>query len=244
MGNKTWKKIETSDGFRRVKLRLKQIIGKEPKFTVDVKLNLKSCAGWDLVSELIKPDDVVYSFGICDDIDFELELIRSNMTTVFAFDPTPFSVDWIGQQDLPAAFHFYPWAASGTDGEFFLYPRVNKKGEKSIGMYTFHSHEESRNDGIRVKAYTVSSAAEKLNHQSIDVLKMDVEGAEYDVLDGLVKSELRPKMILVEFHHRFKGVGKQKTIDIVNALRSAGYLIASISVTGREFCFVHGSVAV
>jgi len=39
---------------------------------------------------------------------------------------------------------------------------------------------------------------------------MDIEGAEYEVIDDLIASGIRPKQILVEFHHRFKNVGVKK----------------------------------
>lgn len=107
-------------------------------------------------------------------------------------------------------------------------------------MFTFHQQEESRSDGVKVEAFSVPSMADKLNTR-IDILKMDIEGAEYDVIDNLIDSALRPKMLLIEFHHRFKGIGKQKTYSSIEKLRQNDYLIASISVTGREFCLINKS---
>jgi len=123
---------------------------------------------------------------------------------------------------------------------FFLYPRISNKGERSRTMFTFHQQEESRSDGVKVEAFSVPSMADKLNTR-IDILKMDIEGAEYDVIDNLIDSALRPKMLLIEFHHRFKGIGKQKTYSSIEKLRQNDYLIASISVTGREFCLINKS---
>jgi len=42
----------------------------------------------------------------------------------------------------------------------------------------------------------------------------------------------------VEFHHRFPGVGKQRTADSIEQLRRLGYQIFDISETGREIGFV------
>jgi len=58
------------------------------------------------------------------------------------------------------------------------------------------------------------------------------------VLDGLLDSDLRPDQLLVEFHHRFEGMDKALTVDMIERLRSAGYALSHISVTGREFSFV------
>lgn len=236
---KLWKKIEQSDSFRYAKLKCKQLIGKEPKFKLDTRLAIESYPGWVIVPELIKQDDIVYAIGICDDIGFELAIIARQKVQVFAFDPTPYSVEWIKKQTLPAEFNFNPWAVSDKDGTFYFYPRIKRDGKKSKVMYTFHQQVEARDDGISVEAWTIESMAKKLGHEKIDLLKIDVEGAEYDVIDSIVASALRPKLLLIEFHHRFKGIGKDKTINAVKTLRAAGYLIVNISATGREIAFVH-----
>ncbi len=239
MGSKVWKKFEQSDGFRRLKLKFKQIVGKEPNLKIDIQLNTQKYPSWTVVADLINENDIVYSIGICDDIAFDLEIIEQENVQLFAFDPTPYSVDWINKQTLPSEFQFFPWAVSDKNGTFFFYPRVKKNGKTSDIMYTFHKQEEQRDDGINVDAFTLESIAKKLGHQKIDVLKMDIEGAEYDVLENMLSTSMRPKLLLIEFHHRFKGIGKDKTIHIVRFLREEGYLVVDISATGREICFVH-----
>ncbi|MCF6318388.1 MAG: FkbM family methyltransferase, partial [Proteobacteria bacterium] len=82
------------------------------------------------------------------------------------------------------------------------------------------------------------SIMKKLNHNHIDIMKMDIEGAEYGVLKNLLQSSIRPRILMLEYHHRFKGIGKKKTIDSVNALKRAGYLLVYISPAGREMCFL------
>lgn len=239
MASKGWKKFEQSDGFRKIKLKLKQLIGKEPKLKVDINLATQNYSGWEVVPDMINENDIVYSIGICDDIRFEVDIIEKNKVLVFAFDPTPYSVQWIEKQTLPSSLQFFPWAVSDKDGKFFLYPRIKKNGKTSDVMFSFHKQEEERSDGVSVDAYKIESMLQKLGHKNIDILKMDVEGAEYDVIDNMLSSSLRPKLLLVEFHHRFKGIGKDKTIAAVNSLHKAGYLIVNISVTGREVSFVH-----
>jgi len=57
-----------------------------------------------------------------------------------------------------------------------------------------------------------------LKHSKIDLLKMDIEGAEYSVLKDMESVNIRPKQLLIEFHHRFPNVGigeTKKAIRIV-----------------------------
>ncbi|MDX1509174.1 MAG: FkbM family methyltransferase, partial [Woeseiaceae bacterium] len=94
--------------------------------------------------------------------------------------------------------------------------------------------------GIEVPCYTVATIAEKLGHSRIDILKLDIEGAEYDVLDGLLQSDVRPTQLLVEFHHRFFENGLQRTADIIERLRDAGYKIMAVRAeSGREIGFLY-----
>lgn len=78
----------------------------------------------------------------------------------------------------------------------------------------------------------------KLGHHSIDIFKIDIEGAEYGVLSSLLASSLRPAQILVEFHHRFPGMTKSMTVNAIRNLRDAGYRIFHITNTGSEMSFI------
>ena len=79
---------------------------------------------------------------------------------------------------------------------------------------------------------------EELGHNHIDLLKMDIEGAEYEVLDEILRHELPVRQILVEFHHRFPGIGIGRTLDTVKRLRDAGYKLFHVSPWCEEFAFL------
>ncbi len=79
----------------------------------------------------------------------------------------------------------------------------------------------------------------ELNHTKIDILKMDIEGSEYDVLNDILNANVEIKQILVEFHHRFEKIGLQKTRDAIKALNQKGYQIAAISDSREEYTFIN-----
>jgi hypothetical protein len=105
-------------------------------------------------------------------------------------------------------------------------------------MWTAGSEAGDSEDFIDAPAFTINTMMQKLGHSHVDMLKIDVEGAEYLILDGLKTTTKLPKQLLVEYHHRFPGVGKQRTADSISSLRELGYKIFGISETGREVCFI------
>ena len=230
--------MKSQPWFWPVKLFLKRISGKELWLKPEVDYELRKSDSWKYIPELIGTDSIVYSLGVGDLINFDLDLIDQHGVTVHAFDPTPFAEEWVAAQSLPANFVFHPWAAAGSDGSLRLYRRVSTTGKRSKVMWTADDNAGDAGDFIDAPAYTVKTIMEKLGHESVDILKMDIEGAEYDILDGLGECETLPKQLLVEYHHRFPGIGKRRTAESIAKLRGLGYRIFGISETGREVCFV------
>jgi hypothetical protein len=100
-------------------------------------------------------------------------------------------------------------------------------------MFTMIAEDACREDAIEVPAFCLSSIATRLGHARIDLLKMDIEGAEYEVLEELLASPIKPNQLLIEFHHRFPTIGLEKTADMIRRLQMAGYKIFAISETGQ-----------
>ncbi len=234
-----WKRFETSPGYQRVKTSLKRLIGTELCLRVELQVETIKSGGWCFTAQGLDQDSIVYSLGVGDDIAFDLSIIEGFGAEVHAFDPTPSSIEMLSSADLPTRFHFHPWAITAEDGALKFYPRVKKDGSQSTVMFTMIAEDASSENAIEVPAYCLSSVASRLGHSRIDLLKMDIEGAEYEVLEGLLASPIKLGQLLVEFHHRFPAIGLEKTADMIKLLRKAGYKIFPVSVTGREVSFLH-----
>ncbi|NNJ64035.1 MAG: FkbM family methyltransferase [Xanthomonadales bacterium] len=217
---------------------MKRLIGREPRIRTDLDLPMLKLGEWRVFTGLLRPGGIVYSLGVGEDIEFDRALIEHYRMEIYAFDPTPNSVDWLSRRALPPGFHFHPWAVADRDGVLYLFPRRKRDGSLSSTMFTLVEDCEGRTDGVEVPARTLDTIVRELGHIRIDVLKMDIEGAEYGVLEGLLASTLRPSQLLVEFHHRHAGLDPSQTVATVANLREAGYALADISSTGREFTFL------
>ncbi|MFQ5609619.1 MAG: FkbM family methyltransferase [Woeseiaceae bacterium] len=240
MAIQAWKRFEKTDSWQRVKTRVKRLVGKELRLEPEVDVPITRSGGWEYDATRLDEFSIVYSVGVGDDIVFDLAVIKECDSNVYAFDPTPGSQDFVDIQDPPAKFSFYAWGVAAQDGSLALYPRVRKSGELSEVMYTMVPDESSENNAIEVPCYTIASIAGKLGHSRIDLLKLDIEGAEYEVLDGLLASPIRPTQLLVEFHHRFFENGLERTAENIDRLQDAGYKIMSVRAeSGREIGFLY-----
>lgn len=190
--------------------------------------------GYFLDSSLIVPNAAVYSLGVGEDISFDLALIEQLGLTIHAFDPTPKVKKWLASQALPQQFHFHDVGIADFDGDavFYLPPRPD---------YISHSLIRARQysqDSIRVPMIRLGTAMRQLGHPRIDVLKMDIEGAEYGVIENIVQDRIPVGQILVEFHHRLSSMGTNKTKQALSLLENYGMRIGHVCPRMEVFTLV------
>jgi FkbM family methyltransferase len=190
-------------------------------------------AQWCICPDGLSASSVVYSFGVGQDVSFELELIRQFRVRVHAFDPTPKSIEWLGQQSLPENFVFHDYGIADHDGICVLLPPANP-------AHVSHTivNRNTPGSAIEVPVRRLASIMKSLGHSKIDLLKMDVEGTEYGVIEDLLNAGIAVGQLLVEFHHRWPEVGIGPTVEATKKLNRAGYLIFSVAPGGEEYGFL------
>ena len=193
-----------------------------------------SRASWRVCTERLSSNSVVYSMGVGEEVSFELELIRKVGMKVYAFDPTPRAIEWVGCQSLPEHFVFHPYGVADYDGVCDFRPPDNP-------LYVSHTMlpRKCTKPPIRVPVCRLVTIMKTLGHSRVHMLKMDIEGAEYNVLDDVIRSGIRIDQLLVEFHHRWPEVGIDKTRRMIQNLNLAGYKVFSVSASGEEYGFLY-----
>ena len=194
--------------------------------------------GWAVVRSTLNKSSVVYSFGVGDDVTFDLALIKDYGLKVHGFDPTPKSIEWVKTQQSPGPVYFSRIRDLRFDGSVLFFPPENPQHIS----YSILRKSVSGGQPIKVLMKRLPTILKELGHDRIDLLKLDIEGAEFRVIDDMAKTAIRPKQILIEFHHRFKGVGKKRLREAVRTLREIGYHIFSVSENDEDYGFVHSSV--
>ena len=182
--------------------------------------------GWTICPDDIDESSVVYSFGVGEDITFDLSMIERFGAEVFAFDPTPRSKEYIENFDLPRQLHFFDYGIYDCDASIPLYPPKNPK------YVDFSIIPKTRiSDSIDLPMKRLRTIVDELGHEKIDILKMNIEAAEYKVIPDiaeLIGEGFRIDQILIEFHHhRFKELEFSDTQEMLSILNGLGYRIFS-----------------
>jgi FkbM family methyltransferase len=183
--------------------------------------------GWRMVIDGLGQDTIVYSFGVGDNIAWEIAMTERFGCAVHAFDPTPMSVEWISKQKLPPKLIYHPEGLSTYDGTQRFY-NAFKPGKIDMSGVRPNSHGYHDLPVKRLQTFM-----RELGHDHIDLLKLDIEGMEYDVLRAI--RHLPIKQIIVEFHGRFFRFGELKNWWTRIMLRLAGYKLLDVAVHERIF---------
>lgn len=183
--------------------------------------------------EMLSARSVVYSFGTGEDITFDEEIHRITGAKVYGFDPTPRAIAYAEKCAHPW-FMFTPVGIGIKDGtaQFHL-PKADTYVSGSM-LKTAHLKEES----ITVDMQTLVSIMKRNGHDHIDLLKMDIEGSEYAVLDFILQHHIPCSQLLVEFHDRFISNGPALKARIMALLRTNGYRLFAFSERFEEISFI------
>jgi FkbM family methyltransferase len=186
--------------------------------------------GWSVVPEFLSADSIVYSAGIGEDSTFDEGLIERFACEVHGFDPTP---KGLAHGEALAAreprFKMHPLGVWDTDTRLsFFAPR--DPSHDSWSALNLQGTEKS----VEFEVRRIPTLMRELGHERIDLLKIDVEGAEYRVLEDVLASGLSIPQLSVEFDEPPPGV--RAPGRMARRLVAAGYRLAGHNRT--EFSFL------
>lgn len=166
-------------------------------------------------------------------------MITAYATVHHGWDPTPTALDFTQKKEMPQSFHFHPVGLAATDGNLTL-----KLPTGNQDSYTVMEFRNSAQQGtvVDVPVLSLPSMLASLNHSRLAILKIDIEGAEFDVIDQWSAQRYTPPtdQLLIEFHERYfmhQSAWRNMVPDAIAKLDRLGFQL--ITRTKLEITFAN-----
>ncbi|WP_158500584.1 FkbM family methyltransferase [Spirosoma radiotolerans] len=208
--------------------------------------------GYHIPDSFITKESVCYCVGAGADISFDAELKMKYDARIFIFDPTPEGIDHFAlvkeyaekgylltiHNVAPYSKGAYTYQLTPEEVQEMTFVEVGVWDQKttlkffapqkdnyiSRSVYLF----KESGDYLEAPVDRLSNLMKTLGHSAIDLLKLEIEGAEYTVIDTIIEDKLDIKVILVEFDEVHNATDKRFHFRIKKAcdkLKNAGYVL-------------------
>ncbi len=178
--------------------------------------------GWSIPAGKLGPESVCYLAGLGEDASFDLGVIERFGCPTHAFDPVPEAERYAATVAArEPRFHFQPVGLWSADGTLRFYANA-EPGFVSRSATNMHGTGEYTEAQVRA----VDSLMAELGHERVDLLKLSVEGSEYEIVDDVLAKRLPVQVLCVEFS---QPAPIEPVLERVRALDAAGLqLVAAI----------------
>ncbi len=202
-----------------------------------------SYGGWTIPSFLGR-ESVCYCVGAGEDISFDLALVESFGCSVYIMDPTPRSLQHFQYVKSMIRTGKPAYSQSGKSERYTITSsNIDKLQFLPIGLWTEDvkmrffepqnpshvSHSivnlQQTTNFFEADCKKLSTIMARLGHQYIDLLKMDIEGAEYTVIENILKEKISVKCLCAEFHSLPEESKNQSLEKIIALLQCHGFEI-------------------
>lgn len=192
---------------------------------------------WTISEKGLNSTSAVLCGGAGNDISFEQALIERYHCRVVLLDPSPTGLVTVERVGLPSdVLQFLPLGLAGQNGHLEFAAPVDEAEGSFVGGHS------SGTKTHRFECKTLATVMAELGWAEIDLLKIDIEGCEYDVIAQLIAGKVRVKQLCVEFHHgQTFGRSSATTVRAILALRRAGYDLIHRHYWDHTFLLREGS---
>ena len=229
------------DTYRRLRVTAKQLLGLEPRVRVSrgaaLEYHGSQDCGWSIPVGAVRADSIIVDVGLGEDISFSTALIERTGCTVHGFDPTPRAISHV-EGLAPRRFVLHKLGVAAQKGRATFHLPNNE--QHVSGSLVRAAHTGGRT--IDVDLVSLDDVFQLTGAASIDVLKLDIEGAEFDVLldESFARHAPRIGVLCIEFHHRWKEYGPAKAEEAVRHLCALGFdCVWAQTTSNEEFTFVN-----
>jgi FkbM family methyltransferase len=214
--------------------------------------------GYTVPEGLLHPNAIYYSVGAGEDISLDIEIANRYNPFIFIFDPTE-----------RAERHFAKVKSNAEKGiktplyPNYIYPTTSQTFQKTmfeqVGLWiradvlkffapaksehVSHSLANLQNteNYVEVPVDSLDELMKRFGHKEIDMLKMDIEGSEFEVIDDIISKNIAVKYICLEYH-RIGQKPIEKIQTSIDKLINNGYICIAAHQRTLVFAFLRADV--
>ncbi len=192
--------------------------------------------GWAVDLDLVSDGSVVISAGVGEDISFDMGLIALKKCSVISIDPTEKARKYIEDNKHPNISFIQKALCAQSGSQIKMYKNTNPE---FVSDSILPSHDNVSDAG----SYTVGTIniPDILSQcPDVSILKMDIEGAEYEVISSLDRLDI--PQVCIEFHHFCSDFTEDDTKKCIERMKRLGYVAAYDTNPQKpftEFTFIH-----
>jgi FkbM family methyltransferase len=203
--------------------------------------------GWWLYAPAVGADPLLVDCGLGRDISFPVAFLERFGGQVIGIDPNPAALEYCNAH-RPSGMEVRAqavWTEPGRTLTFHM-PRPREQlpqGADGVSGSLLESHSYAGGPSLSVPTTSFTEILASAKRSECDVLKLDIEGAEYEVLEALCASGAirRARQVLVEFHHGWTEHPLQHTLDMAARIEASGFDLAYAE--NRNYLFVRRDLA-
>jgi FkbM family methyltransferase len=181
---------------------------------------------WVVPVDWVDSSWTCYCVGAGGDISFERELLTRYGPIVRSFEPDE---GYVGQLRVSPEdeerFSLYQMAIAPADGPIRM-QRTHIPGSRSLSP----AHLYETEDYVEVPGRSLRSLMEEFGDESVELLKVDVEGGEYELLPTLDLAGMGVRVFCTQLHHT--GTVRQAKA-LIDGLRRQGFRLVNYDETVR-----------
>jgi FkbM family methyltransferase len=213
---------------RQIRARYREITGRAAKLRPDrhsrTLVRLGSGYGaWTVADDPGLYGSTIWSAGLGEDASFDIAFAERYNARVVMIDPTPRAIAFYAREvPQDGRFELCDRALWTEDSRISFFAPPNP-AHVSHSIVNFQNDYSSTTEHIEVEAITVDYLIDRYGCPPL--VKLDIEGAEVEVICDMMRKEVHPSQILVEFDElQVPSQQSRKRVERVHAaLLASGY---------------------
>lgn len=185
----------------------------------------------------IDQDEASFLFGAGEDISFDCEIAKKFSGKVFIFDPTPRAIEHFealksavseqksfainkGERNYTIQnsdfdkISFHPYGISDENKTFRFYKPQNPD-HVSCSIVNL----QNTDDYFEAQCYTLSQLKKDMNQDKLAIVKLNIEGAEYQAIESMIVEKAFPRCLLVVFDEIHSPIDKDAEKRIMACIK-------------------------